>query len=66
MMNRSLICIHCGTTVGLETRADPVGARLLTHLLSLHRELVAFDSLPRWAALLEHFRVVPRQVGSAR
>ena len=63
-MNRSLICIHCGTTVGLETRTDPIGVGLLNHLLSLHSELVTFEDVPRWAALLEHFRVVPRHVGS--
>jgi hypothetical protein len=59
MMNRSLVCIHCGTKVGLETRTDPGGAGLAAHLTNAHRELVAPNDLPRWAVLFEHFRVVP-------
>ena len=59
-MKRSLVCVHCGTVLGLETRTDRAGTGLLAHLLGLHRELGATDVLPRWAQLLEHFRVVPR------
>ena len=59
MMNRSLVCVHCGKTLGLETRANPVGP-LIDHLAELHRELSCLDEPPiRWAVLLEHFRVVP-------
>ena len=58
-MNRSLVCVHCGTTVMLETRARPLRTPLAAHLPALHDRLMAFDELPRWAALLEHFRVVP-------
>ena len=57
MMNRSLVCIHCGTMVGLETRTDPGGAGLAAHLTNVHRELVAPNAL-RWAIFFEHFRVV--------
>ena len=57
-MQRSLICAHCGTVVGLETRPDPVRTLLFAHLEAIHHELVAFDE-PRWAALLEHYFVVP-------
>ena len=60
-MNRSLICIHCGTVLGVDTGADPLGRAerpLVTHLVSSHREVVVFDP-PRWAVLLEHFRFVP-------
>lgn len=63
-MNRSVVCVHCGGVVRLETRMDPVGTRLLAHLVELHRERVAFEALPRWTELLEHFRVVPRQAPS--
>jgi hypothetical protein len=58
-MNHSLICVHCGTTVALEPRTDRGGTGLLAHLFSLHRELVAAGATPRWAELLEHFRIVP-------
>ena len=59
MMTRSLLCAHCGTTIALETRTDPIGTRLLVHLLDLHGEIVAFDGLPRWAELLHHYFVLP-------
>ena len=60
-MNRSLICVHCGTVVGVETGTEPVGGAgrpLVAHLVSSHHEVVVFDP-PRWAVLLEHFRVIP-------
>ena len=58
-MHHSLICVHCGTTVVLETEIDRVGKPFRTHLINLHRELLAVDERGRWADLLEHFRVVP-------
>ncbi|MGD9764988.1 MAG: hypothetical protein AB7V27_14880 [Candidatus Binatia bacterium] len=63
-MNRSLICVHCGSFVVLETGSDRFGTRLLTHLVGLHGGLVSFDALPRWAELFEHFRVVPQHYPS--
>jgi hypothetical protein len=63
-MNHSLICVHCGTMVGVETRTDPVRTPLVTHLAALHGEMVGSGDLPRWAELLEHFRVVPRRLPS--
>jgi hypothetical protein len=60
MINRSLVCVHCGTTLGLETGACPSGMPLIDHLAELHRELLSLGETPmRWAVLLEHFRVVP-------
>ena len=67
-MNRSLICVHCGTTVGVQTGSEPVGRvrrPLVAHLTRVHREVVVFDPLPRWAVLLEHFRVVPLRYPSS-
>ena len=59
-MNRSLVCVHCGKTLGLETRTNRVGIPLIDHLADLHRELLSLGERPiRWAVLLEHFRVVP-------
>jgi hypothetical protein len=59
-MNRSLVCIHCGTMLGLEAPTNRPGMPLIDHLAGLHRELLAFGEVPtRWAVLLEHFRVVP-------
>ena len=59
MMNRSLVCVHCGKTLGLETRTNPVGP-LIDHLVELHRELPSLgERSMRWAVVLEHFRVVP-------
>ena len=56
-MKRSLICVHCGTAMSLEPRPDPVTMHL--HLSSAHYEIVAFERVPRWADLLEHFFVRP-------
>jgi hypothetical protein len=58
-MNRSLSCDHCGASVRLDTRTDPQGMRLVTHLLG-HRDLLTFDEPPRWAELLAHFHVAPQ------
>ena len=66
-MNRSLVCVHCGTTVGVETGPDPMGRAgrpLVAHLMMVHREIVVFDP-SRWAVLLEHFRVVPLRYPSS-
>jgi len=58
-MSRSLVCVHCGSSVALEPAAETDGTRLLAHLLGLHRDLLrAFDELPRLGHLLEHFREV--------
>jgi hypothetical protein len=58
-MNRLLSCDHCESQVCLDTRTDPKGMRLVTHLLGLHGELVRFEEMPRWEELLAHFHVVP-------
>jgi hypothetical protein len=60
-MTHSLTCVHCGTTIALETHRDRGGTRPRAHLLSVHREILAVDGLPRWAELLQHFFVVPRR-----
>ena len=58
-MSRTLVCVHCGSSVALESAAETDGTRPLAHLLGLHGELLlAFDELPRMAELLEHFRAV--------
>lgn len=56
-MKRSLICVHCGTAMSLEPRPDPVTMHL--HLANAHYEIAAFERVPRWADLLEHFFVSP-------
>ena len=58
-MMHSLICSHCGKVVGIETRQALTRTPLVAHLTALHREVAAFDALPRWAQLLEHYWVVP-------
>ena len=58
-MNRSLVCIHCGGTVGLEPPSDRIGAVLSAHLILVHADIVGRVIEPRWSELLEHFRVVP-------
>ena len=63
-VKRSLVCVHCGTVVGLavrEVRMESVASPLATHLAGVHAGLLGFGELPRWAVLLEHFRVVPLQ-----
>jgi len=60
MMNRSLVCVHCGATLELDAGTSPTGMPLIHHLANLHRELLSRGEAPiRWAVLLEHFRVVP-------
>ena len=58
-MNRLLGCDHCESQVRLDTRTDPRGMRLATHLIARHGELVSFDEVPRWEELLAHFHVAP-------
>ena len=58
-MNRSLVCVHCGCTVGLEPQSDPIAAVLSAHLILVHPEVVDRVAEPRWAKLLEHFRIGP-------
>jgi hypothetical protein len=47
--------------VGLEPRTDAQQTRLFAHLEGLHHDLVG-DGSRRWAALLEHFFVVPSRM----
>jgi len=63
-MTRSLECVHCGTVLAVETRADRPATGLLAHLQRLHGELLGFQRVPRWAELLEHFRVIPSAISS--
>ena len=61
-VKRSLVRVHCGAVIGLavcEVRMESVASPLATHLASVHAGLLGFGELPRWAVLLEHFRILP-------
>lgn len=58
-MSRGLECIHCGATMTVNPRLGGSTVGLVAHLSIFHGEVGLLDVAPRWAELLEHFRIVP-------